>query len=595
MPGEWTRPLALLAATAVPLAATIYCLTHGITIVFPHLYYLPIVLAAYWYRRLGVVFSAVLGGIYLLFVAALADPAALTAAVIRVIVFVAIAAVVALLAERIVREESGYRTLFEQAEAGVVIFSPDDLRITESNWKFAEILGYLPEEITGVTLETILPDAEKRDEIISLCSGGGHVTGISVSLAAKDGGIRHTLLSASQVYGGMISATVQDVTERTEALKELQALQSQMALIIEFLPEATFVIDAGRRVIIWNRAMEDLTGVRRGEIIGSVDSAVRVSLYGEPGPLLLDFIFEPDEEAESRYTYLTRDGDTLYAEVFAPALYGGSGAHLWVKAAPFFDAEGNPAGAIESIRDITDRKVAEEQLKEALEELKRSNTELEQFAYVASHDLQEPLRMVTSYVQLLSKRYSGRLDDDADEFIGYAVDGAMRMQLLINDLLAYSRVTTRAKPHESVDCEVLLEGVLKDQEVAIRESGAVVTHDPLPTVTAERSQIRMVFENLISNGIKFHGSEPPAVHVSAAGDGDEWLFSVKDNGIGLDPKYADRIFVIFQRLHGRGEYPGTGIGLAICKRIVERHGGRIWVESEPGHGSVFYFTLPVNK
>ena len=232
-------------------------------------------------------------------------------------------------------------------------------------------------------------------------------------------------------------------------------------------------------------------------------------------------------------------------------------------------------------------------LESAMGELSRSNAELEQFAYVASHDLQEPLRMVSSFVQLLEKKYRNKLGDEADEFIEFAVDGARRMQELINDLLAYSRVGRFGKPFEPVDMNEALSAALANLSVAIDNCHAVVSNDDLPVVKGDRVQLVQLLQNLVSNAIKFRGREEPWVRVAASGDGEEWVFSVADNGIGFDQSYSEKIFQIFQRLQSRGESEGTGIGLAIAGRIVERHGGRIWAESEVGKGSVFYFSIPV--
>jgi signal transduction histidine kinase len=246
--------------------------------------------------------------------------------------------------------------------------------------------------------------------------------------------------------------------------------------------------------------------------------------------------------------------------------------------------------AEKQLRDET--KQAQKDLARKVEELARSNRDLEQFAYVASHDLQEPLRMVAAYTQLLAERYRGKLDADADKFIGYAVEGAVRMQTLILDLLAFSRVGHNGNGGKSSDCNRVMADAVLNLKAAIEESGVVINYEPLPMVAAEHAQLVQVFQNLIGNAIKFRGSEVLTISVSAQRKEAQWVFSVADNGIGIGPEYHEVIFAIFQRLHARGEYAGNGVGLAICKKIVEHYGGRIWVESETGRGAKFYFTLP---
>jgi len=361
--------------------------------------------------------------------------------------------------------------------------------------------------------------------------------------------------------------------EQVETERAARQLAEQYDLLTQYANDAVLLADGDLRIVQANDRATTMFGYGRDELLDMTLEDLR-----EPG--------SRDEarrnvealKQEGSRIYETRlvckDGEVRDIEVSARALIS-SGKELYL----FIE------------RDITERKKAEAQLQARTEDLVRSNAELEKFAYVASHDLQEPLRMVASYTQLLQKRYQGQLDSDADEFIGYAVDGANRMQRLINDLLAYSRVGTQGSPFVPTDLERVLGDVLQGLERAIEDAGAVVTHDPMPTVRCDPTQMGQVFQNLISNALKFHGSEPPRIHVGVSMAANEWVFCVKDNGIGIETEYFDRIFVIFQRLQSRAEYPGTGMGLAICKRIIERHGGRIWVESRPGEGSTFYFTL----
>jgi light-regulated signal transduction histidine kinase (bacteriophytochrome) len=287
----------------------------------------------------------------------------------------------------------------------------------------------------------------------------------------------------------------------------------------------------------------------------------------------------------------------------------------WVSTSkiPYLNETGEVIGVIGVSMDVTERKLAEEELKkhrDHLEELvnertmeldnaiiglKRSNQELEQFAYVASHDLQEPLRMVSSYTQLLERRYKDQLDQDARDFIFFAVDGANRMQHLINDLLDYSRVTSRGKPFAKLDLSTVLGHAIANLQKKVEETGALIVNDDLPFVYGDEVQLVRVFQNLLDNAMKFRGTDPPRINVSAKTFDDKIQISITDNGIGIDKIYSDRVFTIFQRLHTKIEYPGTGIGLAICKRTIERHGGKIWFESEPGKGTTFYFTLNFKK
>ena len=349
--------------------------------------------------------------------------------------------------------------------------------------------------------------------------------------------------------------------------------------LLEAAPDAIVVVNQAGEIVLLNLQAEKQFGYRRDELVGQQVKNIIPEGFAER--LLADDL----RSAEDALAQQIGTGIELTGQ-----RKDGSAFPIEIMLSPLESAEGILVTA--AIRDISVRKAAELRLLQAVEELNRSNEELGQFAYIASHDLQEPLRMVASYTQLLSRRYKGQLDTDADEFIAFAVDGASRMQRLIEDLLAYSRVGTKGQDLLDSSSEEALQQALLNLRGAIEESGAAVTHDPLPMVLADETQLIQLFQNLVGNAIKYQSPGVPQVHISAARDsGKKWVFSVRDNGLGIDPQYFDKIFGVFQRLHQRNEFAGTGIGLAICKKIVERHGGTISVESQPGKGSTFRFAL----
>jgi PAS domain S-box-containing protein len=483
--------------------------------------------------------------------------------------------------------DARYRGLLEAAPDALVVVN-EDAKIVLLNLQTERQFGYHRDELLGQKVTNIIPEgfAERliADDLRSAEDALAQQIGTGIELIGrrKDGSefpIELMLSPLESAEGILVTAAIRNISVRRDAEKHLAQMEAKYRGLLEAAPDAMVVVSNLGEIVLLNLRAEEQFGYRRDELVGQKVTSIIPAGFAER---------------------LVADGTRTAAEALAQQIgtgielighrKDGSEFPIEIMLSPLESDEGILVTA--AIRDISARKSAESALQQKIQELNRSNEELEQFAYLASHDLQEPLRMVASYTQLLSRRYKGKLDSDADDFIAFAVDGAAHMQRLIHDLLAYSRVGTKAQQMRETSSEEALRQALMNLRGAIGDSGAQVTHDPLPIVVADEVQLVQVFQNLVGNAIKYQGPGVPKVHISAArSGGKKWVFSVQDNGLGIEPQYFDKIFGMFQRLHKRDEFSGTGIGLAICKKIVERHGGSIWVESQPGQGSTFRFAL----
>ncbi len=427
----------------------------------------------------------------------------------------------------------------------------------------------------------------------------GYISPLEIQIVRLDGATvdaetTGSLMHIDGVPHGQI--VMRDITKRKRAEADLRAAlekehlrATELDATLASIASGVIIYDSTGSIVRINDAVQKMIS-RISPSLDRIHFEKRMATFGvlrpEGTPL--------PQEATPYYRALR--GETVQGEEVMVTRLGRE--PLWVNtsAAPIRDDRGAIVGAIAILTDITERKRAEEALKEYAQKLQRSNEDLERFAYISSHDLQEPLRTMVTFTQLLEKRYRSQLDTDADEYLHYIVGAGKRMQTLINDLLEFARVNTKGGDFHPTDATAVVEDALAFIHSKTEENGATITHDPLPRVIADANQLRQVFQNLVSNAIKFRRPDvPPAIHISAQRQDGMVRFSVTDNGIGIEPQYYDRIFVIFQRLHGMDAYEGTGIGLAIVKRIIDRHKGRIWVESEPGKGSTFYFTVPAVK
>jgi PAS domain S-box-containing protein len=480
------------------------------------------------------------------------------------------------------------RTLADEKLQVAVELSPAAVIMVDSsgeivlvNAETQRLFGYAREEMVGQSIELLVPERLRRPhtrmraEFLRRPVARAMGMGRELFAVRKDGSefpVEVGLNPVQTTEGRFVLGTVLDITERKQA-------EERFRLAVEAAPSAMVMIDELGEIILVNAETERLFRYGRDELIGkSVEMLVPRRLRGRHPAFRASFANAPSARAMGvgRDLFAMRkDGTEFPVEIGLNPIRTSSG--LLVLAA---------------IVDITERKRAEQALEARRRELERSNEELERFAYVASHDLQEPLRMVASYAQLLEREYGNVLDIKGRDYLKYSIEGAKRMQSLIRDLLAYSRVTTRGRSLALVDANVPLQRALDNLRFLIDEVGAEVRSEDLPSVYADETQLVELFQNLIGNAIKFRGDNSPAIAVSTQAEGDFQRFSVKDNGIGIEPAQAERIFDMFQRLHSRDAYPGTGIGLAICRRIVQRVGGRIWVESTGRGGCTFHFTLP---
>lgn len=474
-----------------------------------------------------------------------------------------------------------FETIFESSPDAILLTSVPDGRIFDVNSAAVRITGFSREEMIGCTTTELnmWVNEQEREDYIAQIRTKGRMQDFEALFRVKSGQLIDALMSGEIIHleqGLFFLSIVRDISERKQAEREALARENLLRALIDNAPFEIWARDMDGNGILENPA----TILATGSILGKTPQLIQ-----QPPDVI---------EEWQQINQVAMAGNIVDRE-----------SHVVVNGREFFQHQiiapirdgAEVRGIVGFTLDITARKKAEKALALEREELARSNAELEQFAYVASHDLQEPLRMVSSYMQLIERRYKGRLDQDADEFIGYAVDGAVRMQRLINDLLMFSRVGTQGKLMTAVASAEALAQAMVNLKVTIEENKAEITAGLLPVVMADGSQLVQLFQNLLANAIKFHSDRPIKVYVSAERDESDpvgapgWVFSVQDNGIGIEPRYFERIFVLFQRLHERSAYPGTGIGLAICKKIVQRHGGQIWVESVPGQGTTFFFRL----
>lgn len=494
--------------------------------------------------------------------------------------------------EELKRSEEIYRGILDNLQDAYFRSNNEGLIIMASQ-SAANIYGFnSPKEMIHLSTSSMYKNREDRASLLECLKKKGKIENYEFEASRKDGSLFYAYQNVQFFYddNGHIQGTeciVRDITHQKEFEETLEKSEEKYRTLFESTSLGVVYQDKDGSIISANPAAEEILGLTLDQMQGRTSTDPRWNAIREDGS---DF---PGEEHPAMVALKTgREVKNVIMGIFDPIKK--SSAWININATPQFKKDDiEPYQVYTIFEDITHKKIHEIELQKTLDELKRSNSELEQFAYVASHDLQEPLRMISSFTQLLERRYKNQLDDDAIDYIHYAVDGAKRMQELINDLLIFSRVKSKAGEFKSVDLDNVINDVLFNLEIAIEKNDAVITKEGLPVIFGDYSQMVQVFQNLIGNAIKYRSKKTPKIQIYSKKEDDYWLFSIKDNGIGIESEYFDHIFQIFKRLHSHDEYEGTGIGLAITKRIIDRHDGEIWVESEPGNGSTFYFTIPL--
>jgi PAS domain S-box-containing protein len=454
----------------------------------------------------------------------------------------------------------------------------EDGKILWANAAELEMMGYSASEYIGRNIAEFYVDRPVIEDILTRLRRGEKLKEYDARVRCKDGSIRSIAITSSAYRKEGKFVHTRCVTVDMTARKTVSDLRQRLAAIVESSEDAIIAKDLNGVILSWNRAAERMFGYTAAEVLGKHISILSAPDRVDEIPDILNRLRRGERVEHYKTKRKTKDGRILTVSL---------------SVSPVVDASGGIVGASKIARDITMSEAQAEALRAANESLKTANADLEQFVYSASHDLQEPLRMVATYSELLMRTFRNQLGPDGAEYLDYVLQGALRMEQLLKDLRAYTLVsTTQKEPVDYVDSGAVLDRALANLRPAIVDSRAVVTRTPLPKVKLQDFRLEQLFQNLISNALRYRRGESPEIKVSAVPDGNGWRFAIQDNGIGIDPRYKEQIFDLFKRLHSAAEFPGSGMGLAICKRIVERAGGRIWVESEPGRGSTFYFTLP---